>query len=311
MLTRSDAVYRYQQMADRLGSRNNTRKRMLEKLPPHLIQRLLLDGTVGWPASEEAAFSGDPTANIYWCKSKLGFVGLLSRYSLAGLSKGLELGGHQELGDLENATKNTLEALSWLEATDPDRAQKVYDWTSLIAWVELSPGSMKTLLTSSTFPRLPHCTFISMKAQSHIPPNSVLIGSESSYALRENLYHEALHQELSSLLTLEDVLHSRYESSSAPRIPVPWRSSDWEPDRVLHAVYVYSHLLPMRIEEATSDHVDAHEKRWLDGSVDAGAKALKYLFSELTRVKKNLFSKSGEHLLAKVAHLTETALSAG
>ena len=144
---------------------------------------------------------------------------------------------------------------------------------------------------------LPHCTFVTPKALRHIPPNSVL-ARDSRYALRENLFHEALHQELAASLLHEDFLAQDYWSSDAQKVPVPWRGGAWEPDRVLHAVYVYLHLLPMRREELRRAS-SMEERAWLTQALDGGLGALRYLLTHLGGCKY-IFSKAGVSLLEEL-----------
>ena len=121
------------------------------------------------------------------------------------------------------------EAFEFLDSYFPYAYCKVFDWTSLVIWLELFPYSNTDLITSSTFPHFPHCTFLSDKALRHIPPTSIS-SVDQVYSLAENIFHEALHQELSSTLVFRDIFAEQYSSSQAKKIKVPWRQQYWEPD---------------------------------------------------------------------------------
>src|SRR5262249_44340527 len=126
-----------------------------------------------------------------------------------------------------------------------------------------------------------------------IPPNSILL-RDSAYALCENLFHESLHQQLAASLLHADLLATNYWSSEAPRLEVPWRGGAWEPDRVLHAIYVYMHLLPMRME-ALERGVESDENGWLNTALREGASALRYLLSHIESCSQ-VFSERGLHI---------------
>ncbi|WP_420093897.1 aKG-HExxH-type peptide beta-hydroxylase [Comamonas testosteroni] len=187
----------------------------------------------------------------------------------------------------------------------PSRQHYIRDWITAVHWVEQDPEKPGPLLTSSTFPALPHCAFLSTKAKRHIPPNIVL-EADSGYALFENLYHEALHQQLSTTILFTDSIASAFSSSTCTKISVPWRGSSWEPDRVLHATFVYSGLLRLRREAAIAENQVPMELDLMN-AVKEAHQALTYLIEQFTHVRP-AFSDAGQQLVDEVLHCAMSAL---
>lgn len=138
-------------------------------------------------------------------------------------------------------------ALDELQEKTPERARFVAQWCSVIVWLTVDPDDPpETQLTSVALPMFPHCTFVTRKAIRHIPPG-VILPVVGLYGLQENLFHEALHQELSATLVFDDLVAEA--ASEIPSVEIPWRSTAWPIDRVLHAAWVYSGLVEFRAEE--------------------------------------------------------------
>ena len=215
------------------------------------------------------------------------------------LLENLPLSGHQHRA-LTNQTIDRIEqAIDALASEQEWRSELFFSWTSLIVFLQKNPSFEEiSLLTSSTLPEFPYCTFITQKAFHHIPPNNIF-ERFSPYALKENLFHEALHHKLSARILHNDILTQDYDARTTAKIPVPWRGGAWEPDRVLHAVYVYSNLLPLRMEHAAQASSDHEECRWVRDSIMEGRQALLYLCDQLSN-RIDIFTDLGLELYAEV-----------
>lgn len=177
-------------------------------------------------------------------------------------------------------------------------------FVNCIVWTEIDPRIHGKIdeITSSTFPILPFCVFVSNKALKHIPPNAV--SPESSFRfLAENLLHEAVHQQVNVTLLEKDVFVSSYRSSSSPKIEIKWRANQgiarnqfWELDRVLHAIYVYIEVSKYRIVELESNEISDLEKKYFALALKTGKVALNYLLSEVL-LFRDYFTIFGNNLL--------------
>lgn len=166
-------------------------------------------------------------------------------------------------------------------ANFPSVFEVLQEYTSILVWLapdDEHPGA--PILTSASLPALPHTTFITDKATRHIPPNHIY-PAPLTYALLENLVHEALHQQLSATLLQEDLLRPDYEAARAELVPVPWRGASWEPDRVLHAVHVYKSLLSFRSTRLRSGDVPTLERAFVESALAEGLGAFRYLRDRL------------------------------
>ena len=262
----------------------------LPELPPFLCRQLLYEQDVCDLSSIPMAFAGIPNVQLRFFRSKHRSIAVIDGAYLIPTMNCLPLNGHR-LSTKPSRLKLINEALDLLDSYFPYAHCKVFDWTSLMIWLELSPYVKASLVTSSTFPHFPHCTFLSDKALRHIPPNSISDVSQI-YSLAENIFHEALHQELSSALVFCDILTQQYKSSKARAIKVPWRRQYWEPDRVLHAVYVYTNLLLLRHDALSYNFMSKDQRSWLALAQADGEEALKYLLLKLEQ-RGDVFTERG------------------
>jgi hypothetical protein len=218
----------------------------------------------------------------------------------------LPLSGLEPSSEFESLHKAMLDAISLMQTAWPARASYTTQWISIVQWVAQGPLGIGQLLTSSTFPAFPHCAFMSKKAMRHIPPNIVL-ESSATYALLENLFHEALHQQLSSSLLFLASIRDEYDSRKCSKIEVPWRGSAWEPDRVFHATFVYSQILNLRIDAIKFGIQLPNQHSMLIVAKEA-LLALEYLYSQLSTVRQ-IFSSEGLSLFEEVAAKAELAIT--
>ncbi|WP_157179736.1 aKG-HExxH-type peptide beta-hydroxylase [Rhizobium sp. CF142] len=220
-------------------------------------------------------------------------IRIVAGTDLTSYLRNVDLRGHfgttEPVGELSAKVGTALDILSEL---DVDALNSVMTWTSQIVWLEFSALSSRTMLTSSTFPALPHCTFVTSKALRHLPPMTVQ-GEENPYFLAENLYHESLHQELSTWLVLGEVLDPSFDTATSRLISVPWREQRWEPDRVLHATYVYAGILPLRRKAVSLGLVGSD-------CLAEGERALEYLRSQLDACR-SVLRQSGQAFLSRLS----------
>ncbi len=149
------------------------------------------------------------------------------------------------------------EACTYLQNFYGDLTQEKMSFLKAIALIDLKAPYRGSHIraTSVSLPALPFCSFFSEKALHHIPPGLVLDHPEMRF-LAENIYHEAIHQWVNLNLLERDLFRDDYNSQHSPKVEIPWRKDYdirtrfWELDRVLHALSVYTELLPYRMKEA-------------------------------------------------------------
>ena len=160
-------------------------------------------------------------------------------------------------------------------------------------------------ITSSSFPVLPLCVFISDKALHHIPPNS--ISQEPSYRfLAENLYHEAVHQAVNMNLLIHEIFIEDYDSAKSPKVEIPWRYNQvkrnqyWELDRTFHATVVYSQVIQYRLAQLNDLNLIPFEREAFEEATKAGIEAATYLSQSLLN-NKQYFTEKGAELIEDLA----------
>ena len=284
LLTRDQVVNEYRNIVGEFCLGDLISIRLLEKLPPYLCRSLALRRMHIEENMQSIAFTGVNDGVIRFISVGDKAVGVYTNGPTPPVMSALPLSGHKSSQNVNFYIPYIENAISLLAEIDNTLVEFIAEWTSLIIWTERCSDYSGGLLTSSTFPNYPHCTFLSHKALRHIPPNNVL-GFSSIYALAENIYHEALHQELAALLLHRDILKPYYSSTTYQRIPVPWRGSAWEPDRVFHAAYVYSYLVPLREKAVRKLTLRPCEREFLIESTGHGKTAYDYLLRQL---KQNL-----------------------
>ncbi len=295
ILSRSEIVSHYLKLlAHRLGKGTEIDS-WVGLLPPYLCRCLVLGTALGTACKNvESAFVGTSKGVLANCSGLRVSIGPFSQR----LFNQLPLKGHIPL-DVPGLTAWIQKAFKLLSTLDPSSACFVRDWCSLVVWVapdvSLPPD---TLLTSVAIPTLPHCTLLSVKSLRHIPAKHIYEGA-SLYALAENLYHEALHQQLSATLIFGPPLLRKSKSCSLPIIDIPWRNARWELDRVLHATWVYGNIQRLRRKALSSSHLLKSE----DYLVEAAEHDTKSKVTLLvTALSNNIswLSADGKTLAAKV-----------
>jgi len=217
----------------------------------------------------------------------------------------LPLPGYRIAAATERREALLASALDVLAGLADPVIDSVRAYLGLVVWLEPSAPDAPPI-TSSSFPALPHCGFLTDGAACQLAPDTVL-REDRPWALAENLYHESLHQELSATILQEDVFSDAFAAGSAPRIRVPWRRTEWELDRVLHAVYVYSRLLPLRRHHLRRSDLAPADVRGLSEAFQKGAAALAHLSHALKEAGPYL-TRTGEELMAEIVGGARAAL---
>jgi hypothetical protein len=297
MLSRLEAVVAYGNMAVRRGYPAAT----AEALPPKFCSSLVL----GAPIPD-----GDWSPNTGYSRPQVSRINVgsrdlmvLSGVDVTDLTESLPLNGHIGESNHELAIKNTSDAIGTLSKIDPSCASHVMDWMSAVVWLSYDASARFSQLTSSSFPALPHCAFVTEKATHHIPPNCIR-DSGSTYFLAENLYHESLHLRLSAHFLLTECISPDYESTESEKIDIPWRGESWEPDRVVHAAYVYANILPLRVRAKEAGVVT---EEIINPAIAAGIVALTHLSSRL-HLCGCVFSEKSQDLLADIQQQIQQVL---
>jgi hypothetical protein len=210
-------------------------------------------------------------------------------------------------------------ALGQLNAIHPDSANLLQHYVSNIVWLELDPEHRKEndQITSSSFPVLPWTIFVSDKARHHIPPNTV--ADEPSYRFfAENIFHEAVHQQVNALLLSTDIFVPDYDSSTCPKIEIAWRFNQgvernqyWELDRTFHAAAVYIELCGFRLRELLSEkevRQKSYEYEYFSAALKEATHALTYLCDELEHYQE-YFTPKGIKVLDSLLHNRHIAIS--
>ncbi len=239
-------------------------------LPPNLCRALLTGrGVAAATKSIEAAFAGSVGARL----DSVGGVRMCSEGFSRTLFSRLELAGHTPL-EVPGLGAWIIEAAALLRKIDDGVMRFTEDWCSLVLWVApIFEDEPALLLTSVAMPMLPHCTILSVKSLRHIPAKHVYEGA-SLYALAENLYHEALHQQLSATLIFGRPLSLKRESTV---IQIPWRDAEWKIDRVLHAAWVYKNLQQLRVNALAAHCLVATEEYFVESAFRESQTKLDFL----------------------------------
>jgi hypothetical protein len=174
----------------------------------------------------------------------------------------------------------------------------ISQWSPYICWLKKKPYSKSTEITSVSVPIFPFCSFVSSKAIRHIPPKNIL-KKVGFYCLNENIFHEALHHQLSCTLIFTDIIAC--ERENWPLVHIPWRNTEWPLDRVLHAAWVYQNLINFRTRHLAKG--DAETLLMADeiaASLYEATNAFSYLIQVL-EANVAVFTSDGRSLVKQIA----------
>ena len=130
----------------------------------------------------------------------------------------------------------------------------------------------------------------------HLPPKHIM-PEVNFYGVQENLFHEALHQQLSALIIQQDVL--KEAPSTAPAVHIPWRGVDWPIDRVMHAAWVYFGLQELRLARLKRQGDSPEFIKALKAATENGVTVLTYLIDYLIKYSY-LFTPIGQAAIRRL-----------
>lgn len=209
-----------------------------------------------------------------------------------------------------NATRRRLlaEALDNLANLGAGAAHCVRECLSCVWWVRPKPGCGTNLLSTS-FYELPHGAFFGDLALVRVAPG-ITFDKASEVALQDNLYHEALHQQLIVTQRRSEMLLPDALGEGGARLFVPWRQTTWSLEHALQAAHVYAHLAGSRAEQ-----LRVHHERWGGVLSEAHAAARSSAEYLLLRLQENSthFTAAGRLFLDYLAsrllgHISSTNL---
>jgi len=123
--------------------------------------------------------------------------------------------------------------------------------------VPISHRSGTSYFSSASFYSPPHCGFFTEWADQFIAP-SVVFPTPCWEAASDNLYHEALHQQLIiSLRCNRLILCHRPGFETDFFVDVPWRNVRWHGEQAFHGFFVYSRLAQYRYCLANRTNVES------------------------------------------------------
>ena len=281
-----------------LGQQNHKEGNSLDDLDPYYIYNCIFKNeeklkTKAW------SVMGHPKATFKTFKrnGKKIFLGIKG---FDNILKELPFEGHS-ISEITDEKIMAIEsALNSLEDLHEDYLNSVLDFTSLIIWLKKNNRQSKnTLITSCSLPHFPHTSFISDKALYHLPPLT-LFNNNIIYALQENLYHESLHQKISSSMTFEDYMSKDFDTKSVEKMDIPWREGkSWQPDRILHAFFVYANIFKMRKDEYLMARLPQEDLHCLKSSFSPAIKNILSMLEMLPTLKKH-FSEKGLFFLNEI-----------
>jgi hypothetical protein len=286
-MSRGQAVSYYNALGQRFGLNSKAfQKEALELLPSFLCSQLLRGERPSASTSMAEIFTGNPDGEV----RELREIGAqLCVYELRrNVLEGFDLATAYEVTYSEKRERLLHRCLAELTIDDPHGFQLIADFTSMISWLKRRKKTDTEVTFSSTsFHEFPYCTFLTDLSLFCIPPR-IFFKSPSMYALQENLYHEALHQQLCTIIQFDAVLPHRTSLSRLPRIWIPWRAETWDLEHVLHAGYVYAHLLEMRLRARRGRSPQDLLPEVFDQAIVEGLKASQVLSTGLARHRSSL-----------------------
>lgn len=284
MLSREEVVSKYQTLFQDKFEADHPAFRWIDQLPPSLCRALILGNGLKTAANSiEQAYVGSVKSDIRNISGINVSVGKFNNR----IFNSLPLQGHTPL-EVPGMCDWIHSALAVLEILDSKALAFIKQWCSMILWVAPDANTApKTLLTSVAIPTLPHCTILSVKSLRHIPAKHVYEGA-STYALAENIFHEALHQQLSASLVFGSKLMCDADAANLSSVHIPWRNASWEIDRVIHAAWVYSNLQKLRLRALSMPNLLGSEITIVKNAENESRPKLEFLSTKLESIQSFL-----------------------
>ena len=293
MINRQEVVDFYERRSCELGWK--LPRSQIDSLPSALVHKILLgEGPhttdTGGSYTRHVVGFDDATVETW------GTLALSVRGFAEGIQNSLPLEGHKPIG-APGVLRWIRLALDELATIDQESVSFIQEWCSVIVWIERRKERPDVVeLTSTSIPILPFATFVSKKFIRHLPPKHIL-PVVNFYGIQENLFHEALHNQLASYL----IIHNAFlrSPSDSPMIHIPWRKAEWPMDRVLHAAWVYSNLLEFRRRRLRIFFDSEKFLTTLAQLSNDAELSLRYLTKELNR-NRSVFSQKGTTVLDRI-----------
>jgi hypothetical protein len=235
---------------------------------------------------------------------------------LDAVSPHLPLDDHRPLPHTAELRALLTGALAHLSTFAPAKAL-FGEFVRVTSLVELKPEARgrSSLVTTSSFPVLPFCVFLSERSTRQLPPRAVG-RTPSPRVFAENLYHEAIHQALNVHLLLNDILVPTYDSATSPKIDIYWRELEdfsgdesvpaghqqWELDRVLHACVVYALVLEYRLRQLADPGLLPFERALFEEATRTSVEAVSYLSTAMNQ-QDGFLTPDGKRMTATLAEL--------
>lgn len=211
--------------------------------------------------------------------------------------------GAQRLAHLGLAFEAIRARFAGADDPEADYRALVEEWIAMIAWLSLrSTASSAAVFSSAAFPEFCGCVFVTDLCLRHVAPD-VTFPCSSSWALQDNLIHEALHHRFESRLKLRLVYRDRAAAQGEPSVSVPWRNTRWTFGHAFHALYVYLHLVRVRNDALTRIPPADPEATSMRQALDRALSSAAELGGELRRNRATYLNAAGESLLDEVLAL--------
>jgi len=266
-------------------------------LPPFLCRRLAFgDPVVDLDCEWAEAMTGEAAATVDVIEAGGRRLHCCSIGISPKMFEILPVDGHRAVALSGRRQDSLNRALMQLSALD-DSAYAidiVADFIGVLLWATSDgPG-----ITSSSFPQLPHLTMITDQVLRILLPNT-LTESDSTWALAEDLVHEALHQQLSVTLLEHDVFTGDYDAATGPRLNIYWRDETWTLDRALHALHVYNGLVRLRRGVLRGSVLSSGDCRLVEQALPEAQSAVAFLRDALPQ-HSHFFTDDGRELLSMI-----------
>ncbi len=294
---RESAINFYHSLIEEFSARAPELNSWMSQLPPYLCKIGISEPKdLSNIKNIAQAYTGNQSCEFQYITTDYGMISLCDGNFLDKLFKSLPLSGYIVKKPSQEFFNCLEKAFELLKKIDEGFLTFIHNFTSLIVLLEKDPNHTNSNpLTSVSLPIFPFCTFMTETALLHIAPD-IIFPNNSFYALLENLYHESAHQELSFKLLAEDIFIENFDPSTAAKVNIPWRKTQWEIDRVLHAAYVYWRLIPLRRSNKLKNLFSEVELSLITMAAERGESNFRYLTAKLQEVS-NYFTDHGKTFL--------------
>ncbi|MGG8018659.1 hypothetical protein PGO10_05710 [Klebsiella aerogenes] len=213
------------------------------ELPPYLCkilteERLAPIGILDkWCGSQGITY---PINTLEWEENKIFFY---DRQASALLVNYVSV-NPEHVTELSSEKVNLIQtSIKYMAYFFPSQTQIIFEFTSVIVWLKANECGF----SGAAFHELPHCTFLSDAFFIAVTPSAILEPIHRPYIIFENLYHEALHHQLSASVMLHTKGYYEPENHNNRFYYIKSRNKSWSIPNILQAAYVYLNVLSTRI----------------------------------------------------------------